>query len=296
MCRFSRYALVITFAVVCSLAAGVQGKQQLITPDTVFEVASIKRSLSPQPGTKVSITPGNFSLINAPVSLLLFSAYDLDDAFQLVDAPEWISATRYDVIAKPGRTLSLSELGARGEAAPLRMMVRHLLVERFNFRGYTEERPMPAYDLVRARADGAVGPTLRTPAVDCGPIRAAADRDSAQQPSRPGGPPRCGIAANAQWFAAGSIPIGQFISLFLAPRVQRPVMDQTSLAGEYELSITFAPDDAPVADRSSQGLLSDPSAPALRTALEEQLGLKLVSTRRPVRVLIVERIDAPTPD
>jgi uncharacterized protein (TIGR03435 family) len=84
---------------------------------------------------------------------------------------------------------------------------------------------------------------------------------------------------------------GQFISQSL----DRIVVDQTGLTGLFDMTLEFAPDVGPGA--LAAGATPDPSAPSsIFTALQEQLGLKLESTKAPVDVLVIDHIDRPTPN
>jgi uncharacterized protein (TIGR03435 family) len=67
------------------------------------------------------------------------------------------------------------------------------------------------------------------------------------------------------------------------PAIGRLVVDRTDLDGTFDLELAFAPPNG-----------SDPDAPSIFTAVQEQLGLKLVSTRTPVDVLIIDRAEHPT--
>jgi len=69
----------------------------------------------------------------------------------------------------------------------------------------------------------------------------------------------------------------------------RVVFDKTGLPGRYEFTLTY--NQNPLA-------ASDPGGDTVTifTALPEQLGLKLEPDRAPVRVLVVDHIERPTPD
>ncbi len=82
------------------------------------------------------------------------------------------------------------------------------------------------------------------------------------------------------------LPIQAFAN-GLTAQLQRAVVDRTSLTGRWDFELVFSKQDPPPPD-------SD--APALFTAIQEQLGLKLESTRGPFDVLVVDRLERPTPD
>ena len=71
----------------------------------------------------------------------------------------------------------------------------------------------------------------------------------------------------------------------LAGGTGRNVVDKTGLAGSYDLELEFTPDQSP-----------DNIGPSLFTAMQEQLGLKLDSQRAPVEVVVIDRLEKPTPD
>jgi uncharacterized protein (TIGR03435 family) len=86
---------------------------------------------------------------------------------------------------------------------------------------------------------------------------------------------------------------------YLSVRLGRPVLDQTALEGAFAISLEWAPDsteepgsmaiDHPpgVPDGAAPGT----AGPSLSTALQEQLGLKLVGTKGPVETLVIDYAD-----
>ena len=73
------------------------------------------------------------------------------------------------------------------------------------------------------------------------------------------------------------------------PALKAPVVNRTSLTGRFDFELLYA------SERQTPSPGVD-SPPPLSVALEEQLGLKLESSRGQVRTLVVDRIDRPAPD
>ena len=105
--------------------------------------------------------------------------------------------------------------------------------------------------------------------------------------------------------AGGGIGIAQIVQL-LSQFTGRPVNDKTGLTGVYDVSLKFTPDPGlggggnpfgpPPPGAPQLAPDADPNAPNIFTAVQEQLGLKLDSTRGPVPVTVIDRIEKPTLD
>ena len=94
--------------------------------------------------------PGRFTATNIPLKVLITNAYQLS-FFQVVGGPDWVSTDRFDIAAT-------APDGAPPEQT--RAMVRTLLKDRFKLVVHMETRDTPIYALVKARADGRLGPKL----------------------------------------------------------------------------------------------------------------------------------------
>ncbi len=253
-----------------------------------FEVASVKPNTSgdgrvliaPQPG-------GRLNLVNVPLRFMIRYAYRVQD-FQVVGGPDWISTTRFDVVAKAE--------GGNPSQEELQLMLRSLLADRFKLLVRPDMREMPTYSLVPARADGKAGAQLRKSDANCsGPASAPT------APPAPGQLPPCGFNLGfGNLKARGStMPV---LASALSTFAGRIVVDRTGLAGAYDVDLNWTPDQIPRpaggGDQPVQvnGATVDPNGPSLFTALQEQLGLKLESTKGPVDVLVVERAEKPAED
>jgi uncharacterized protein (TIGR03435 family) len=75
--------------------------------------------------------------------------------------------------------------------------------------------------------------------------------------------------------------------------LDRPVLDKSGFTGEFDLDLSFTPDDALKGFPKGHGGQADPNLPNIFAALEQQLGLKLVPAEGPVEVLVVDHAERP---
>jgi len=258
-----------------------------------FEAASIKPSDTTNPGAAIRRQPGGrFSTVNAPARVLILFAYQIQN-FQLVDAPGWVGSDRFDIVAKMNGDPPAIIPGSGADHMMLAM--RTLLADRFKLKVHHETRQLDIYALTMATPGGKPGPALKPAAGDCSP---AAFGGRAGGPP-PGGapPPVCGMQQRFGQIRFGGFPLSLFAT-GISNQVGRFVVDRTGLTGNWDFELTFAAPPPPVG-ALPPGVTPptpDPDLPDLFTAVREQLGLKLESTKGPVDVLVVDDIQQPTPD
>lgn len=293
--RALRYRLVSLFAAAAIAAQTTQSPE----PAPAFEVASVKANKTGEAGGSLVMPPGRFTATNIPLKVLITNAYQLS-FFQVVGGPDWIGTDRFDIAAK-------APDGAPPEQT--RAMVRTLLRDRFKLAVHMETRDTPIYALVKARADDQLGPNLKRSTMDCGPIRAQraeataavararGGRVAVPAPPGPNEPVVCqmrvgGRGSSALTYRAGNITMTALANA-LRPYVGREVVDRTGLTGEFDFDLQFSPPPAtgPIDAGIPVAPLDD--AASIFTALQEQLGLKLESTRGPVELMVVDSAERP---
>ena len=266
----------------CALAVVLLGATSLLAQSYTFEVASVKPARPDNPpGQGLSRAPGGrFTAVNAPVRFLILYAYQLQ-GYQLIGAPDWIATERFDIVAKmAGDPPSIVTAGPD----PMRLATRTLLADRFGLVVRGETRELDIYALTMAKPGGQPGPAL-TPSPDDCSVMAARARAAAPTPSADGTPPFiCGQSLGAGRIRFGGYPLSLFAN-GLSQIAGRAVVDRTGLTGNWAFELTYAAEPSP-----------DSDAPSLFTAIHEQLGLKLDATTGPVDVLVVDRVQRPTPD
>ncbi|HEY1305421.1 MAG TPA: M56 family metallopeptidase [Vicinamibacterales bacterium] len=268
-----------------------------------FEVTSVKPNNNRGGRMGGFSGPGRFTATGLSARRLIRLAYGIHDS-QIVGGPDWLESQGYDVDA----TMA-------GDQSPerRRLMMQTLLRDRFKLAFHTERREMPIYALIAARSDGRLGEGLqRTPDGACLPRGAAL---AGAAPSTPGPPPpqpspfdpdakaNCGsIVFGPGRLIAHGVPIDMLAqalgSLPAITAFNRIVENQTALEGTYDFDFKFANEfagrGAPFPAPVPPGAAPTPGEePALFTAMQEQLGLKLESRRSNVEVLVIDSVQKP---
>jgi uncharacterized protein (TIGR03435 family) len=193
-----------------------------------------------------------------PLRMLITEAYSVRD-FQIVGGPGWMNTDRWDVEGKPK-----TEVSADSQTA---LMVQSLIEERFQLNFHRETRELPVYELTVAKG----GTKMKLSA-------------ATQSRGRMG---RGGIEGSG-WSLANFIK-------FLSQQFDRSLIDKTDLKGIYDIKLQWSPGlrgAGPVQPGAQPPARTD--QPDIFTAIQEQLGLKLESSKGPVEVIVIDSVQRPT--
>jgi uncharacterized protein (TIGR03435 family) len=216
-------------------------------------------------------------------------------AYQLklyqVTGQDWMAGERFDISAK------LPE-GTTREQVP--EMVKSLLEDRFQIKTHREQKEMPVYAMVVMPG----GSKMKETAEEAGPVDG---KPSAIQRSAQGGPEgvNVGYGPGSYFKFADNKIEGRKLSMLnfvdvLGRFVDRPVVDDTKLAGRYDLDVELTENDYNamlIRSAISAGVQLPPQAlryldtadGSLGFALKP-IGLKLDSKKAPVEILVVDSI------
>jgi uncharacterized protein (TIGR03435 family) len=213
-----------------------------------FEVATVKRNLSgPNAPNAFSPEPGRLVVTNMPLDQMLQATFHIRTGM-LIGATGWMTSDRYDIEGKaPGVSKFDDQM----------VMLKALLIERFQLKFHTETRQLTMLYLVKGKS----GPKF-TP---------SAEGDGKEH-----------INIRPTQISGTNIPFGHFVSI-LEAQLSRPIKNDTGISGDFDLSLKYVKDDAP---NAAEG-------PSVFAAVEEQLGLKLESRKGPAEVLVIDSAQRP---
>jgi len=259
-----------------------------------FEVATVKATKDDDGSTMIRFTPDGISIHGVPLKMLLRESFGVEDD-RILGEPSWVK-NRYDLEAKVDAddAPKLKDL----KFDQRRAMMLPLLQDRFNLKYHHETRDLPIYSLVVAKGGVKMKPSAPDP-----PKSDDAKPDAPPKPDSagPNGPPRFrhGLMMNGRGHLESTGTNMEMLTHVLASQLGRTVEDKTGLTGEYDFTLQWTPDDVgtPMGGDAGPGkgdVSPDAGGPTLFTALEEQLGLKLESTKTTVDVIVIDRIEPPS--
>jgi uncharacterized protein (TIGR03435 family) len=255
--------LIVSAALVCGSFAPVVAAQSPAVGDPEFEVATIKPSKSA--GVSLGVSPGGiFSASGTSLSDLIKFAYDLHPR-QIIGGPSWVETEKYDVTGKPDKP-------GKPDLRILKVMVQKLLADRFKITFHRDKRELSVYAITVAKS----GPKLT------------------KNDSDPNGVPSFSVGPRD--LRLRNATMAEFASILQASILERPAVDQTALGlARYDFILRWTPDAAPSQPGRTEPRVDDAEAPPdLFAAFQQQLGLKLESTKAPVEVLVIDHVERPS--
>jgi uncharacterized protein (TIGR03435 family) len=209
---------------------------------------------------------------------------------QVVGGPDWIDKEKYSIEGKPAAELeaAMQKMRTEEKTPQQHMMEQSLLADRFHLKIHFEVREMPVYAFVPAKG-GLKIKKVEAPA----PRDLNSPSSSPPDPDHPLGPGTTlmMIADNERIVKARATTMARFIAALsnnLHETGDRPVVDRTGFTGYFDV------DELRWAALDTANPSESPDLPSLPTALEETLGIKLVATKSPVEVVVIDSIDHPS--
>jgi uncharacterized protein (TIGR03435 family) len=228
--------------------------------DPAFDVVSLKLSNSERRGKGLGTRGTEYYAFNYTLADMIVWAYNLN-RHQIVGAPGWVDSEKYDLLAKPG-----------GEGRPgpqqWKIMFQKMMADRFKFKFHREKKELTVYAIVAGKGGLKI---MKSESDPSGPVSLVFHG--------PGDLP----ARNAT--------MAQFAGILQSSVLDRPVVDQTGISGRYDFHLVWTPDESQL--RPSEGVRPDDleAPPSLFAAMQGQLGLRLISTKAEVDVLVIDHAE-----
>jgi bla regulator protein blaR1 len=246
-----------------------------------YDVASFKVNKSGPGRAMISTPEDGLTATNFNLKELIGFAYGIETAAldgRIVGAPSWLTSDAYDVQAKMdgATTEALKKLNPRDRTLARQHMFQELLADRCKLVAHWDTKGLPVYELVIAKG----GPKIQ---------------ESKPKELDAGGRGSMGLKGRGGPLTAHEVPVSDLAGL-LSMLLNRTVLDKTGLAGKYNFTLNWTPDESndPNFFPSSTGQPPDPAGPSIFSALQEQLGLKLEAGKGPVKVIVIDHIEKPS--
>jgi uncharacterized protein (TIGR03435 family) len=266
--RMTRSLAVSLLALAAFTAFGQSATEATKPP--VFDVASIRQNADPKSGWRMQFTADGLTALDVTLQYALEEAYGLYDPNRWSGGPDWLGKTRFNIEARfdPAEYKNLTLEQRRG-------MLQRMLAERCKLVVHHQPKEFPLYALVVAGSGIKFGK------------------------SKPGDPdPRniygssCVIARSTQgrleMKGCTTRELASDLTGLAGRDLNRNVIDQTGLSGQYDFALSWTPDDPALAERLNS------AGPSIFTALQEQLGLKVKPAKGMLDTIVIDHVEMPS--
>ncbi len=252
------------------------------SPEKVFDVITIKKSGGFEGGMGLGAsTPDTISLSNTPIKSLIAHAYGIkQDA--IVGAPSWVGTEEFDINAKvlPDANGVVPRLNQQEIEARFKTLLR----DRFQLAAHFETRRIPVYELSVAGTGSK--------------LKAASPGDNyASGIKMPNGRTGAGLRIVDNHRFTGQAITTRTLADTLSDILERTVLDQTNLAGLYDVSFPIPFGEKPTGGDAADGHGGETEQqPSLASVLSDELGLRLKPAKADGKVLVIDKINEPSPN
>ncbi|WP_109486921.1 TIGR03435 family protein [Occallatibacter savannae] len=253
----SRQLLACLAALLAFFPPAVLGQSDPAAKPLAWDVISVKPNHSLDPSSFMRWNLNGIEFRNTTLHGTLLNAFEVRSESQITGYPGWVNSEHFDIEAKMDADTAAAYRALRGEASKQQWhaFMQQILDERFGMKFHVEKRELPVYNLVVAKQ----GVKLKI----------SAPEETGSSSMGPG-------KYSARRGHAGGLAFS------LSGVVGRVIFDRTGLTGDYDIDLTWAPDDKPDA------------GPSIFSALQEQLGLKLEPAKAPVDVIVIDHLERPS--
>jgi uncharacterized protein (TIGR03435 family) len=225
---------------------------QLPGPTPAFDVASVRPSSHAGNGDEVHVETSPGTFTTRGASLRFYIEWAYHTPPFQMDGPAWLSHVGFDIVSKAATPANDDQL---------RLMMRSLLAGRFGVKVHTAPREMEVYALTLAKG----GPKFHESATE--------------------GSPLFGNDGKAA-MTAKHVSMSDFAAKLSEP-LGRPVVDATGLKGRYDIRIDVTSYMTAAMDKGGELETMN----LLLTAFQKQLGLKFISRKSTVDILVVDHAE-----
>jgi len=242
-------------------------KPMAANADPAFEVATVKPSGPDERGPAFRVQGRRITTVGTSLSALITFAYEIQGR-QIIGAPAWLESDKWDVTGQP-------DAEGQPSLAQWKLMIQKLLADRFKLAFHRDKKELAVYALTALKT----GPKLTPSQGD------------------PNGLPGIGFGGFGRLMARNA-NMADFARVMETTALDRPIVDQTGISGRHDFTLTWTPDEFQFPGMDRAGAPAAPAnateAPDLFTAIQQQLGLKLESTKAPAEVFVVDHVEKPS--